>query len=317
MNRIDRLTAIIVMLQSKKVVTASEIADKYSISVRTVYRDIRALEEAGVPIGAEAGIGYYIIEGYSLPPVMFTREEAGSILVAEKLCEKFADKSTQDALKNVTDKIRSVLPEDEKEFWEHLESHTHVLQQPVKPSSEYPNHFLSSIQQALHNRKCLDIEYYSQHNQQTNQRIVEPVGICFYSNTWHMIAYCRFREEFRDFRIDRIKKLNVSDEQFISHAKFSLSSFFKESWEKSGLFPAIIHVKKSYASALSNTKYYFGLVDEKELDDVIEMSFMINDYDYIANWILSLHDNVVSINPEELSNIIKEKVKKSYKLYVD
>lgn len=88
MNRIDRLSAILIQLQSKKIVRAQEIADRFEISLRTVYRDIRALEEAGVPIGAEAGIGYFLMEGYNLPPVRFSKEEAGSILMATKLAEK-------------------------------------------------------------------------------------------------------------------------------------------------------------------------------------------------------------------------------------
>ena len=92
MNRIDRLTAILIHLQSQKIVKAEEIADRFEISVRTVYRDVKALMEAGVPIGSEAGTGYFIVDGYHLPPVMFTQDEAGSMLLAGKLVEKMADK---------------------------------------------------------------------------------------------------------------------------------------------------------------------------------------------------------------------------------
>ena len=90
MNRIDRLTAILIQLQTKKVVKAQEIADRFNISLRTVYRDIRALEEAGVHIGAEAGIGYFL-ENYHLPPVMFTTEEASALMLGAKLIEKMSD----------------------------------------------------------------------------------------------------------------------------------------------------------------------------------------------------------------------------------
>jgi predicted DNA-binding transcriptional regulator YafY len=87
MNRIDRLTAILVQLQSKKVVKAHEIADRFEISLRTVYRDVRALEEAGIPIGAEAGKGYFILDGYHLPPVMFSQQEANALVLGSKLIE--------------------------------------------------------------------------------------------------------------------------------------------------------------------------------------------------------------------------------------
>ena len=88
MNRIDRLTAMLVHLQSKKVVKAEEMANRFEISLRTVYRDVKALMEAGVPIGSEAGKGYFIVDGYHLPPVMFTQDEASSMLLAGKFVEK-------------------------------------------------------------------------------------------------------------------------------------------------------------------------------------------------------------------------------------
>src|SRR5664279_5689637 len=95
MNRIDRVTAILIQLQSKRVVKAQEIADRFNISLRTVYRDVKTLDEAGLPVIGEAGVGYSIMEGYRLPPVMFTREEATAFLTAEKLVEKLTDVSTR------------------------------------------------------------------------------------------------------------------------------------------------------------------------------------------------------------------------------
>ena len=93
MNRIDRLHAILTHLQSKRLVTAQEIADRFNISLRTVYRDVKALDESGVPVIGEAGTGYTIMEGYRLPPVMFSREEASALLLGSKLAERFADEA--------------------------------------------------------------------------------------------------------------------------------------------------------------------------------------------------------------------------------
>lgn len=88
MNRLTRITTILIQLQSKKIVTAKEIADRFEISLRTVYRDIKMLQDAGVPIGSENGIGYFIVSGYSLPPIMITEEEANALIVSEKLMLK-------------------------------------------------------------------------------------------------------------------------------------------------------------------------------------------------------------------------------------
>src|ERR1041384_1022246 len=109
MNRIDRLTAVLIHLHTKKVVKAEEIADRFGMSLRTVYRDVKALMEAGVPIGSEAGKGYFIVDGYHLPPVMFTQEEASSMFLAGKLVDKMADKSVRETYESAMHKIKAVL----------------------------------------------------------------------------------------------------------------------------------------------------------------------------------------------------------------
>src|SRR6186713_2121619 len=118
MNRIDRLTAILIHLQTKRVVKAEEIADRFEMSLRTVYRDVKALMEAGVPIGSEAGKGYFIVDGYHLPPVMFNQEEASAMLMAGKLVEKLTDQSIRNAFESSLQKIKSVLNEAERDHME-------------------------------------------------------------------------------------------------------------------------------------------------------------------------------------------------------
>src|SRR6187402_3596094 len=118
MNRIDRISAILIQLQSRRVVKASDIAERFGISLRTVYRDVKTLEEAGIPLIGEAGIGYSIMDGYRLPPVMFTREEATAFLTAEKFVENLTDASTTTHYKSAMYKVRAVLKNTEKELLE-------------------------------------------------------------------------------------------------------------------------------------------------------------------------------------------------------
>src|ERR1044071_3301431 len=115
MNRIDRLAAIVLQLQSRRLVKAQDIANKFSISLRTVYRDIRALEKGGVPIIGEAGIGYSLMEGYKLPPVMFNQDEASALLTAAKLVQSKTDEKTTAHYNSALDKIKAVLRFSEKE----------------------------------------------------------------------------------------------------------------------------------------------------------------------------------------------------------
>src|SRR5262245_61713267 len=158
MNRIDRLTAILIQLQSKKVVRAEEISERFEISLRTVYRDVKALMEAGVPIGSEAGKGYFIVDGYHLPPVMFNQEEASAMLTAWKLVEKMTDDSIRKAYESALLKIQSVLNDSEKDHLENLQSSIQVWRLPDQPT-EYPNEFMADVTKAVSHKLVLRMAY--------------------------------------------------------------------------------------------------------------------------------------------------------------
>ena len=121
-KRFDRIVAILIQLQSKRIIKAQDLADRFQVSLRTIYRDIRTLEASGVPIVSEAGVGYSIMEGYRLPPVMFTREEAGSFVAAEKLMQKFTDKTLGAHHESAMFKVKSVLRGQQKDWISALES---------------------------------------------------------------------------------------------------------------------------------------------------------------------------------------------------
>src|SRR6202000_824742 len=127
MNRIDRISAILIQLQSRRVVKAGDIAERFNISLRTVERDVKTLEEAGIPLIGEAGIGYSIMDGYRLPPVMFTKEEATAFLTAEKFMDKLTDASTGTNYKSAMYKVRAVLKAADKDFLEQLDNSIEVL----------------------------------------------------------------------------------------------------------------------------------------------------------------------------------------------
>ncbi|MBN1184499.1 MAG: YafY family transcriptional regulator [Bacteroidales bacterium] len=299
MNRIDRVSAILIQLQTKKLVKASEIAERFGISLRTVYRDIKALEEAGVPIGAEAGRGYYIVEGYHLPPVMFTREEAGSIVIAEKLVDKFSDELSRKHFNSATLKIKSVLPMREKEYLEKVNNQVHVLYKSF--DGEFPNRFLPDIQQAIAEKKVIRIDYNSiSKKEKTENRLIEPMWLCFYSFAWHVIGWCRMRNNYRDFRADRIINLSVLNETFSPRNESPLHEFMHILWKEYDLMEAIIEMDKSTAEIFQNTKYYYGFVEQKDKGNYYEMKFAVNDYDYFAGWLLTLGNKVNIVGPEIL-----------------
>jgi predicted DNA-binding transcriptional regulator YafY len=189
MNRIDRLTAILIQLQTKRIVKAEEIADRFEISLRTVYRDVKALMEAGVPIGSEAGKGYFIVDGYHLPPVMFNQEEASAMLMAGKLVEKLTDQSIRKAFESALIKITSVLNTAEKDHLENLQAAVHVHSTSRVAEVEFPNNFLTDIQRAVVKKEVIEIEYYASYNEELTKRELEPIGLFFYSGGWQA-SYC-------------------------------------------------------------------------------------------------------------------------------
>jgi predicted DNA-binding transcriptional regulator YafY len=302
MNRIDRLSAILIHLQSKKWVTAGEIANRFGISLRTVYRDIKGLDEAGVPIGAEAGKGYFLVDGYRLPPVMFTREEAGAMLMAEKMVEKFTDKSVNQHYQSAMYKIKSVLPDTEKQFISDLYSNIEVF---FTPSGDSPNNFISVIQQSLVNKQILHIEYCSISKDELTCREIEPLGLCFYSISWHLIAYCRLRNEYRDFRIDRIKSLNLGPEKFKLRETITVREYFQKYAETSDLSEVVLRINKKDESIFHSIKYYYGFISQEEKDGWIEMDFITGDLQYFGRWLLMVADAVEVLQPVELKLIMQ------------
>ncbi|MHA7057462.1 helix-turn-helix transcriptional regulator [Aquimarina sp. M1] len=222
MKRLHRLTAILVKLQSQKVVQASDLASKFDVSIRTIYRDMLALSDAGVPIGAEAGTGYYLVDGYSLPPIMFTEKEANALITASKIIQTNNDVSLISDYKEAIEKLKAILNSTQKEKLELLEQRIVSPFYEKSPSSTY----LSVIQKAITDLRVLEIEYTSASREFT-KRTIEPLGVYFTNTIWVMIAYCRLRKEYREFRTDRIINLIETSELFPPKF-FTLEEYFKK-----------------------------------------------------------------------------------------
>jgi predicted DNA-binding transcriptional regulator YafY len=224
-KRLSRLTAILTQLQTKRLLTASELANQFLVSVRTIYRDIRTLEQAGVPIITEEGKGYSIMEGYRIPPVMFTESEANALITAEQLVLKNKDASFVREYSEAINKIKSVLRSNTKDK-ANLLSNRIVFRQNT--DNDRTSNYLSVLQLALTNCNLTKIEYHSPENNQTTNRIIEPFAVYSTQENWLLIAFCRLR---KDFRLDRIQKLEITNDLFESH-KMTLQEYFKICKEK-------------------------------------------------------------------------------------
>ncbi|RIW13441.1 YafY family transcriptional regulator [Algoriphagus lacus] len=221
-KRLVRLTSILVQLQSKSLVTSTDLAKKFGVSNRTIYRDMKALEEAGVPLIVEEGKGYFLMEGYRIFPTMFTESEVNALITAEQLVLKNSDSSFAKEFSEAVSKIKSVFRQGLKEKAEWLSNHIAFIQNPNEGGSF--NH-LSNLQLAMTNFNCVEL-IYTNRNEELSQRTVEPFSIYNTKDNWVLVGFCQLRKEFRAFRLDRIKQLNVLSKRFEPH-KLTLREYFE------------------------------------------------------------------------------------------
>lgn len=220
--RLARLTALLTQLQSGKLVTARSMAERHDVSLRTIYRDIRTLEQSGVPIYTEEGKGYSLVDNYRLPPVMFTESEANALLTAGAIIAKNKDASLVKAYSSAITKIRSVLPQHAKERGELLTSRLHTRD---NPGNKLNSNYLIRIQSSITNHKLLRISY-SNYKGNASERILEPFAVYTANGNWLLVAFCRLRKGFRAFRLDRITSLKQLDTSFSPH-QISLEDYFE------------------------------------------------------------------------------------------
>jgi predicted DNA-binding transcriptional regulator YafY len=220
-KRLSRLTAILTQLQTKRLITATTLANKFNVTVRTIYRDIRALEQSGVPILTEEGKGYTLMEGYKIPPVMFTEKQANALILAEQLVLKNKDTSFVKDYSEAIEKIKAVLGYSVKDKANLLAERTRFSQ---NINSEKNSSNLSDLQFALTNYYVTRIEYINESNK-ASSRLIEPFALLSTQENWLLVAWCRSRKDFRYFRLDRIKKMEILNDTFTPH-KLTLQEYF-------------------------------------------------------------------------------------------
>ena len=305
MNRFDRITAILIQLQSRKIVRAQDIAERFEISLRTVYRDINSLSEAGVPIIGEAGVGFSIMDGYRLPPVMFTREEARTFITAEKLMEKFADVSMQLHYQSAMYKIKSVLKTTERTMVEDLENHIEIRRN-LGPLNSGTTNALELLLRSISEKKAVTIKYKTHITDQTSERTIEPVGVYHENNNWYAIAYCHLRKNYRNFRSDRIHTIELTDQSFsLQHAPLK-ELIKKQVHEDKNLQLVEIRVDRKVASYIQEQKYYYGFLSETSESEHITMTFLTANIEAFARWYLMIAPNASVLYPTSLKEILRQ-----------
>jgi predicted DNA-binding transcriptional regulator YafY len=298
MNRTDRLVAMVMHLQGRRVVRAEELAGHFEVAVRTVYRDIAALAEAGVPICGEAGVGYSLMKGYHLPPVMLTAEEAMALFIGGEMVKQFADASMSTPMASALVKIRSVLPRDCQDDLDRLADATAIFGESRLPSG-LDQRMLLPIQQAIVARRVLRMTYRARARDDDTIREVEPLGVTYHNAAWYLVAWCRLRGDFRYFKIERLRALEVLNERFAPRRDFSLRDHLRE-LRSTGERIAVRVWFSADAIERVRRESYAEIKTEQTARGGFEVKMETFSIEWLAHWLLSFGTEAEALAPAKL-----------------
>lgn len=299
MNKFDRVFSILILLQTKRVTKAADIAEKFDVSQRTIYRDIRTLKNAGIPILGDPGIGYSVMEGYRIPPMMFNEEEVSALLAAEKFIGKFTDKNLEQNYLNAMLKIKAILRSNEKQSLEILEDSIAITASYNRGNA---NNFLQTLLKSVASKNIIEIQYQNG-NGAISERKIETIGCYYQSNMWYLVAFCQVKKDYRTFKVNQIKKLRASQE-YHTNEHIGLQDYInkqtKEWRDKQDFHSIEIAFKPSLVHFAKKSKYYFGFVEETTKGDATYMTFLNSSIELMARWLLQYGDQVTIIKPVTL-----------------
>ncbi len=300
MNRIDRLFGILLLLQRKRRVRAEDMARIYEVSERTIYRDMLALNQIGVPIVSLPGVGYELVEGYYLPPLLFSPSEASALfLSARMLMAHTAGRLSADA-EGALAKIAVVLPGGMRQEAERLAETIEFVMPPVRFDADDTR--LTTLQQAIKQRRVVRLLYHSYYRDQTTERDIEPHYLTYTNGTWYINGYCRLRNDMRAFRFDRIERLAMLPDEFEPHAP--------QAAERDTI-DARVRFEADTIRWVRERQHYAFQMEVPALDGHgVIMSYRVHRISELVPWLLSWGAAAQAIDPPELRDAIRDEVRK-------
>lgn len=299
MNSSERRMKLILMLQqSNSRITVDDIAEKFNVSRRTVFRDFNSLSEMNVPVTWDEYNGYGIMRGYKIPPLMFTTKELATILVGLNFVKSQVDQKLIDDAKGVELKIREVVPEDLREFMTSMEKRTIVdpyLNFGVE-KTEGGNWYL--ISNAISKNRSIGFDYRSKSNEKITSRKIDPYLLVFYRDHWNVIGYSHKREDIRNFVLDRMSNIEILDKNFEPKEEIDAEGLIFRSGGRSHLIKVDVS-----ASALKRFKANLPtkIIKNYEIKpNLFRLEFKFDNVEYINEWLLQFSDNIKVVEPDIL-----------------
>ncbi len=221
MRRADRLFQIVQLIRGRRLTTAAWLAQRLEISERTVYRDVADLQRQGVPLEGEAGMGYRLGKGFDLPPLMFSNDEAQALVAAVRIAQTWLDPQLASAAQDALSRVMSVLPAAARAAAESL-----LVMVPPVGLEPGVQHVLQKLREAAQAKQACQISYRDAAEIRSERR-VRPLGVFYWGKVWTLAAWCEVRRDFRNFRVDRIEALQVSDIHFLDEAGKTLADLLR------------------------------------------------------------------------------------------
>lgn len=289
---------ILMLQQSNSRITVDDIAEKFNVSRRTVFRDFNSLSEMNVPVTWDKYNGYGIMRGYKIPPLMFTQKELATILVGLNFVKSQVDQTLIEDAQGVELKIKEVVPKELLEFMNSMEKRTIV--DPYlnfgAEKSEGGNWYL--ISNAISQNRCLEFDYRAKSDGEITSREIDPYLLVFYRDHWNVIGFSHKREDIRNFVLDRMANLNILEENFVPQGEIDVEALIFRSDEQSHLIKVDV-----YKSALRRFKANLPtkIIKNYEIKpNLFRLEFNFDNLDYINEWLLQFSDNIKIVSPDTL-----------------
>ena len=221
MRRADRLFRIVQHLRGRRLTTAAFLAERLGVSLRTVYRDVRDLSLSGLPIEGESGVGYRLKAGFDVPPLMFTLNEIEALAVGARMVEAWGGPVLAESARTAMEKIIAALPADRRLAVERTRLYAPGFHVDGKAMQR-----LEAVRAAIGERRVLRLDYRDAANK-ASEREVWPLALYFWGGAWTIGAWCEGRDDFRNFRVDRIAALEALERRYPDQPGRRLSDFLR------------------------------------------------------------------------------------------
>ncbi|MEC0089008.1 helix-turn-helix transcriptional regulator [Paenibacillus macquariensis] len=315
MNKTDRLLAIVLELQRKGVRRAEDLAAKFETSTRTIYRDIQALSEAGVPIIGAPGLGYSLMEGYFLPPVSFTAEEAVALLIGGDFVEQKFDVEYGAKAQSASGKIEAILPESVRRETSRVRSTIRLLATNDMRVGVREKQYIEPLRRAILEERKVRFHYSKNmpeaDGNRHSVRDVAPYGLVIVHGSWTLIAQCDLRQDLRQFRLSRMNDLSVLEDRFTYPVDFNLHNH-RPAEDRHVLVR--IQANPDIADKVKGSSNYY-MESFEDHEDGLYVTCRVRQPEELLQWVLGWGADVVVLEPESLRDRVREEAEKMVRRY--